>query len=77
MVLDCAAGELGYIPLPGEDPETLHVIAPRRNRLVNFQGRDGEGKFVEHIVLRGLTFAHAAWTMLRQGYSAFQAEAGN
>jgi hypothetical protein len=57
--LDPAAGRLVYFPRPDEDPERAEVIAPRLGELVRFEGSPGDGKFVEHLVLRGLEFAHA------------------
>ena len=36
--LDRSQGELTYIPLPGEKPETAMVIAPRLPRLLTLEG---------------------------------------
>jgi len=51
---------LYYYPLPGEDMETVEVIAPRLDvTLVNFKGRPEQEEFIEHICLKGLSFQHA------------------
>jgi hypothetical protein len=72
--LDRAAGELTYIPLPGETPADTTVIAPRLDSLVRFVGDIAGRRFVRHITLEGLTFAHANWTLPPSGQSFPQAE---
>ena len=72
--LDRAQGELIYLPLPGEKPETATVIAPRLPRLVILEGNTPARQWVEHLVFRGLTFAHDNWTLAPQGQSYPQAE---
>ncbi len=72
--LDRPQGELIYLPLPGERPETSMVIAPRLPRLVVLQGDLPARRWVEHLVFRGLTFAHDNWTLDPQGQSFPQAE---
>jgi hypothetical protein len=72
--LDRTAGELLYLPRAGEAPDTVRVVAPRLEQLVVFAG-DAEGeKYVQDILLQGLTFAHAAWPIPRTGQSIPQAE---
>ncbi len=72
--LDRAAGLVYYHPLPGERRESFAPIAPRLTQLLRFAGDPGAGKWVDHIVLRGLAFRHADWTMGPKGRSAAQAE---
>ena len=72
--LDRPQGELTYIPLPGERPETAVVIAPRLPRLLVLEGNASARQWVEHLVFRGLTFAHDNWTLDPQGQSFPQAE---
>jgi parallel beta-helix repeat protein len=72
--LDRSTGELTYIPLPGERPETSTVIAPRLPRLALLEGDPSTRRWVEHLVFRGLTFAHDNWTLDPQGQSFPQAE---
>jgi len=54
-------GTLYYWPLPGEQLAESEVIAPILHCLMRFEGRPKGGQFVEHVRLRGLTFAHAEW----------------
>jgi len=59
--LDRSTGELNYLPCDGEDPATTQVIAPVLGRLVSFAGNGAEDRWVEHIVLRGISFRHTDW----------------
>ena len=59
--LDPASGTLYYLPLPGERLEALQAIAPALSQVVRVEGRPEAGKFVGHVILRGLTFAHTEW----------------
>jgi hypothetical protein len=54
--LDRPAGQLYYIPLPGEDPNDTVIVAPRLKQLVRVEGGDEP---VRHLTLRNLGFAHA------------------
>ena len=71
--LDRAAGQLRYLPLAGEDPTQAEVIAPVTEELVSFRGDSELGLPVQDIVLRGLSFQHAAWQLEPQGHSDAQA----
>jgi hypothetical protein len=44
------------------------TIAPTLERLVSLEGDPGSGQVVRNVVFRGLTFAHAEWTMDPKGY---------
>lgn len=72
--LDQPTGEVTYVPLPGETPGEAVVIAPRLEALVRFAGDIPTRRFVQHIRLEGLTFAHANWTLPPEGQSFPQAE---
>lgn len=71
--LDRRTGVLTYYPMPGESPDKVEVAAPVVTQLVGFEGDPGSGKTVDHIHLRGLTFAHADWSMGAAGYTDTQA----
>jgi len=71
--LDRATGVLSYWPLDGEQLETLDAVAPVLTELVRLAGNADEGRFVEHVTLRGLTFHHADWVLSPQGNSSTQA----
>jgi hypothetical protein len=66
-------GTLYYKPLPGEDMTKAHIVAPAIDKLVVFQGNAEAEEFVEHIQLRGLSFAHNQSLLPRTGYAPFQA----
>lgn len=71
--LDRASGVLSYWPLDGEQPESIEAVAPRLTELVRLAGNADEGRFVEHVTLRGLTLHHADWVLAPQGNSSTQA----
>jgi hypothetical protein len=57
--LDRKAGKLYYIPLPGETPESVEIIAPLLDRIVEFAG--SAARPVKHIHLENLSLHHAEW----------------
>jgi hypothetical protein len=72
--LDRPSGVLSYRPLPGEDMTKAEVIAPVADQLLLIQGTPDTGAFVQHVTLRGLRFAHAAWPLPKEGLAYPQAE---
>jgi hypothetical protein len=50
-----------------------HVIAPATAKFVVFKGDPQQGKFVEHIQLKGLTFEHNQSLLPKGGYAPYQA----
>jgi hypothetical protein len=72
--LDRPTGELSYIPMPGEEPGKTQVVVPRLEQLLVFRGDVVEGKLVQHVDLRGLSFAHGNWATPPAGQSLPQAE---
>lgn len=72
--LDRPSGRLTYLPKPGEDPQQTVVIAPRLQYLVLLAGDLAQRRWVQHIHLRGLTFAHSNWATPPQGQAFPQAE---
>ena len=67
------SGTLSYMPLPGQDMTKALVVAPVAPKLVVIEGRPEEGKFVEHVTLKGLSFQHNAYLLPRSGYAPYQA----
>ena len=61
--LDRATGFLHYWPLPGEDITKAEVVAPVLEELFLFEGSPEQEQYVEHLVLRGLSFQHAGWSV--------------
>ena len=72
--LDRTAGVVAYHPMPGEQPGTSEVLAPRLQQLLLFQGDPNHKQWVTDIHLRGLSFQHTDWAMGPQGHSSAQAE---
>jgi len=72
--LDRPTGALRYRPLPGEDPSSTPVVAPRLASLLEFRGDVDAGLPVRFVEFRGITFAHANWVMPPQGQCDPQAE---
>lgn len=71
--LDRPRGELTYLPRPGETLDNTVIIAPRLERLLVLAGAP-DGAPVRQVRIEGLTFAHAAWPIPRQGQAMPQAE---
>jgi parallel beta-helix repeat protein len=71
--LDPEKHVVSYIPFGGEDMTRALVIAPSLQRLVSLEGKAETGQFVQNVIFRGLTFAHADWTMDAGGYVDLQA----
>lgn len=71
--LNRKTGVLYYWPMPGEDMTTAEVIAPVAAQLVIFQGDLDQGRFVDHVRLNGLRFAHTEFTLGPQGQACAQA----
>ncbi len=59
--LDRVAGRIYYWPRAGESLEHFEAIAPALTQLVEISGNPDAGKFVEHLTMRGLRFAHSEW----------------
>jgi hypothetical protein len=70
--LDRPTGRLSYRPLPGEDLAKTMVVVPRVETLVRLAGDPAKERFVEHVAFQGIEFAHAGWTLPKQGYSSRQ-----
>lgn len=68
-------GTLSYLPLPGEDPAKMEVIAPIADRFIRIAGDAASGKWVEHLSLKGLAFRHAQWLTPSGGFEPNQAAA--
>src|SRR4030042_924426 len=64
---------LFYKPLAGEDMSKAEVVAPVADKLVVFQGQPEAGKFVERVMLKGLTFHHHQYVLPPTGYAPYQA----
>ena len=70
---DRKARLLHYLPMPGEDVLRAVVEAPALTELVRFDGDPTTARFVQHIVLNGLSFQHADWAVPNRGRADGQA----
>jgi len=71
--LDQSSGTLTYLPLPGQTPESVTVVAPRLDQLVRVTGEADGGSKVRDIEFRGLTFQHADWCLPEDSAGSVQA----
>lgn len=61
--LDTAARRLHYMPPAGVNPNTLTIIAPVLNRLVNAKGDVNAGTHLQHVHFDGIEFRHTGYTL--------------
>ena len=61
--LDRKARVLSYWPLPGEDPRSLDIVAPRLTELVRIKGDFAAHRFVQNIRFTGIEFQCADWSL--------------
>ncbi len=66
-------GTLFYMPLPGQDMTKAQVVAPVAPKLLVIQGQPEQGKFVEHLTIKGLSFQHSSFPLPAHGYAPYQA----
>jgi hypothetical protein len=71
--VDETSGLLYYFPMPGESPATTEVVVPVLEQLLLIEGDPDSGAFVEHVELRGLTFAHTNYPIAPEGHPDNQA----
>ncbi|NLG50252.1 MAG: right-handed parallel beta-helix repeat-containing protein [Chloroflexi bacterium] len=69
--LDRAEGKLYYLPMPGEQLDTLEAYAPRIEYLLKLEGAAEAGQYVEFLRFEGLTFRHSAWSQPKGGGERF------
>ncbi|MCK9413694.1 MAG: CehA/McbA family metallohydrolase [Prolixibacteraceae bacterium] len=72
--LDRKTGLLTYWPITGEDMTSAETIVSVLQTLVRFDGTAADGKFIDGLIFRGLSFQHADWGPLNHalendGYS--------
>ncbi|MDJ0715926.1 MAG: right-handed parallel beta-helix repeat-containing protein [Prochloraceae cyanobacterium] len=61
--LNQSTGKLYYIPMPGEQINTIEAIAPTLVFLLLLQGRPIQEQYVENINFEELTFSHNDWKL--------------
>lgn len=68
-------GTLLYMPLPGEEPGRVSVVAPLADAFLRIRGNPRAGQLVEHLRFEGLTFRHARYLLPPEGHGDGQAAA--
>jgi hypothetical protein len=61
--LNPATGRLYYMPTNGVNPNSLEIVAPYLNRIINVQGDVNAGTHVAHVNFEGLEFRHTTFTL--------------
>jgi len=75
--LDPQSGLVTFWPENGEDPNVAEVIAPvLSSELVRLEGDPERRRPLQHVLLRGLTFAYTDWSVGTNGYTDVQAAVG-
>jgi len=71
---------LYYIPRKGEDINTVEVVVPKLDTIIEMRGDDPRKSYVQNIVFDGITFAYSDWNLyelndggkLSHGYASVQ-----
>jgi hypothetical protein len=58
---DRKRGRLIYLPAPGERADRIDAVVPVATGLVRVTGDTASGRWVEHLLFRGITFSHTDW----------------
>ncbi len=74
--LDRKNGTVSYRASSNENMLAEEVVAPVLAQLVRLEGQPERGRYVRHVVFRGLEFSHTDWTMGPQGVAEPQASVG-
>ena len=61
--LNPTTGRLYYMPTAGVDPNTLNIVAPFLNRIVNAKGDVNANTHVKFVHFDGLQFRHTSFTL--------------
>jgi hypothetical protein len=56
-------GELFYLPKPGEKIDGFQAVVPQLTNVIRIEGKPEAGQFVDQVSFRGITFAHAEWSL--------------
>jgi len=71
--LDRGTGVLSYLPLPGEDPDRVSVVAPVAGQLLVLRGDPTRGAWIQNLKFQDLRFEHTDWKPGPAGVSSGQA----
>lgn len=67
-------GTLYYMPLPGQDPSQVEVVAPVCPEFVRIAGQPDVGLPIENVSFEGLSFQHGQYLLPPEGHADGQAE---
>ena len=70
--LNKVTGILYYMPKPGEDINSVEVIAPVITEFISFEGIPLERKYVEHISFKNLNFSHTFFVLPEKNTNSAQ-----
>jgi hypothetical protein len=59
--LDRKSGTLYYVPMPGETIGNVEICAGVTDQFLRFEGKPEQGRFVEYLTFRNLTFQYSDW----------------
>lgn len=62
--LDRSTHKLYYIPLPGEQLETVDIAVPLIEQFIRLKGAPEQNRYVEFLHFKGIVFEHAGWHTL-------------
>lgn len=71
--LDRTSGVLSYWPAPDEDMSKVQAVAPVTRSLLRLEGDFANGRYIDHVYFKGLTFEHSAWKIPDRGTADGQA----
>jgi len=61
--LDRDAHTIYYLPRPAEQIDKIDALVPSLPQLVELRGSPADGKFIQNLTIRGITFAHTEWML--------------
>jgi hypothetical protein len=67
---DPKTATLYYYPMPRETMLGTEVVIPWHEQVVRLAGAPEQGRFIEHVAFRGITFANSEWAIPRAGSGA-------
>src|SRR5437867_1135585 len=71
---DRASATLYYLPREGDDIARADAVVPAVSQVLRLEGKPEAGKWVEHVVFRGVGFSHTDWN---QGWPGADAAMSN
>ena len=73
---DSKRGMVYYVPTDAEKKSSIDAIIPIQTQLLMVKGNSKEGKYVEHLIFRGIEFSHTEWHFPNGETDSRNADAG-